>query len=108
METKLLEIRDRATFIPILAIRPTAEGPADDYLLARAGYAGEYGPILLVRISGGSGQSTCDPYDWGDRTFQTAHAYIAEHFDELHPGSVVDVEFILGETASRKVSERLE
>ena len=30
-----------------------------------------------------------------------------EHFDELSDGDVVDVEFILGETTVKKVSERL-
>jgi hypothetical protein len=37
----------------------------------------------------------------------TAHHYIYDHFDELDDGDVVDVEFILGETAIKKVSERL-
>ena len=36
-----------------------------------------------------------------------AHAYIAGHFEELESGAVIDVEFILGETAEAKKSERL-
>ena len=45
----------------------------------------------------------------GERPFTAfagnAHHYIQEHFDELHDGDVVDVEFILGETKAPKVSE---
>jgi len=35
-----------------------------------------------------------------------AHKYIKEHWDELRSGSVVDVEFILGESKEPKASER--
>jgi hypothetical protein len=51
-----------------------------------------------------------DAYEWpGDvRTFRAAHLYVEEHFDEIEDGAVVDVEFILGETAEPKVSERIE
>ena len=38
METKLFEIRDAATFIPIMAVRFTPAGEAEQFLLARAGY----------------------------------------------------------------------
>ncbi len=56
--------------------------------------------------AGGLDRSTCDPFEWGDnRTRLFAHKYIAEHFDELPSGAVVDVEFILGESAAPKLSE---
>jgi hypothetical protein len=44
----------------------------------------------------------------GARTKRVAHNYIAEHRDDLADGDVVDVEYILGETMTRKVSERVE
>lgn len=111
MITKTFEVRDRATFIPVLAIRLRPTDEADRYLIARAGYGtrperqAEY--ILVVRIAGGEGRATCDPYDWGNgsRTLQVAHDHIAKNFDGLPNGAVVDVEYILGETAAPKVSE---
>lgn len=111
MITKTFEIRDRGTFVPVLAIKLEPGNAADRYLLARAGYCltpeeqAQY--VQLVRIEGGNGSSTCDPYDWGGgaRTLRIAHQYIIEHFDALDSGVVVDVEFILGETEAPKVSE---
>ena len=37
---------------------------------------------------------------------KVAHNYIATHWHDLVDGDVVDVEFILGETAEKKISER--
>lgn len=102
MICKLLEVRDRMTFVPVMAVRLEPACEADRHLLARAGYGTrpesqrEY--ILYVKINGGSGASSCDPFDWGDRTHATAHRFIAENFDTLASGDVVDVRFILGET----------
>jgi hypothetical protein len=56
----------------------------------------------------GEGNSSADAYHWGDRTMQTAHIYIDEHFAELNDGDVIDVEFILGESTEKKISERNE
>ena len=39
---------------------------------------------------------------------RTAHEWLREHFDEIEDGGVVDVEFILGERAEPKRSEREE
>jgi hypothetical protein len=36
-----------------------------------------------------------------------AHEWIIEHWAELGDGDVVDVQHILGETATKKVSERV-
>ncbi len=115
MICKTVEIRDRGTFIPALAIRlePTCE--ADRYLLARAGFGllrdtqREY--VLLIENNGGEGQAHCDPHEWhnkGPRTWPFAHQWLIEHFDEIESGAVVDVEFILGETTAPKVSESME
>jgi len=42
------------------------------------------------------------------RTMLEAHRHVAAHWNELQSGDVVDVEFILGETAAPKVSERVD
>lgn len=122
MQTKLLEIRDVGTFIPVMATRLSASSPEQMYLLRRAGY----GPIQRLDPSADGqppyheiepyivlwplvgGHCTYDPYDWPTRarTYPEAHRYIIQHWFELVNGDVVDVEFILGETKKPKVSEQ--
>lgn len=109
MIAKTFELRDAATFVPVLAIRLDPVTEQDRYLLARAGYGraaeAQGGFVMLCGLNGGSDRATSDPYDWDNRTRAVAHQYILEHFDELESGAVVDVEFILGKTAAPKVSE---
>lgn len=112
METKTFELRDRGTFIPVVAINCNLANeadhylnPSDYYLLRRAGYSTGFRCILFGRLEGGS-NFEYDPFDWGDRTFQVAHNYITAHWDSLRSGEVIDVEFILNETQTIKVSEQ--
>lgn len=99
MTTKLLEIRDRHTFIPALAIQVSG---ADGYLLRRAGF--ESPMVYLIALA--TQRCQYDPFSWGNRTMNTAHQYIEAHWDALADGDVVDVEFVLGETPTPKRSER--
>jgi hypothetical protein len=120
MNIKLLELCDRGTFIPIMCIdlNPAisqaplipAHVKAVHYLLRRCGYPCEGGrPIIgMARLTADGQPFNCDPYNWKDRTYQTAHHWIEEHWAELSDGDVVDVEHILGETDERKVSEAAE
>lgn len=112
MQARALEIRDEATFIPALAVNMNPDVTrvgwrAQRYLLRRCGYPCDGKPnIILTRLSG-EGQATNDPYAWVGRTWPVAHNWIIEHWDELRDGDVVDVQFILGETAAPKQSERV-
>ena len=110
MITKLFEIRDRATFIPVLATRIEHENEAQSYLLCCAGLMKPIDPalfyILLCRINSGGGECQILPHNWHGRTMVTAHKHIIENWDQLKDGDVIDVEFILGETHFKKVSER--
>jgi hypothetical protein len=114
MQTKMFEVRDEATFIPVVAVLmvpdllmdPPAKCEAQRYLLRRVGYPMDRPQVVLFRASGG-GHAYSDPYDWPNRTMQVAHLYILEHFDRLTDGDVVDVQFIIGETKAPKVSERV-
>lgn len=114
MITKTFEIRDKSTFIPVLAIKMRPGCEPDRYLFSRAGFGrssaeqDEY--IFLIKIDGGNGKATCDPYDWNasSRTMPIAHEYISKHFQELNSGEVICVEYILGERDTPKISERLE
>jgi hypothetical protein len=104
---KTIEIRDRGTFIPAIAISTAPANEGQRYLLRRAGYAPDGRTIILMSLTDPS-RATYDPHGWpgGARTFPVAHQWISEHFHELEDGAVVDVEHILGETAAPKVSER--
>lgn len=106
MQTKILEIRDRATFIPVLAFATAPTSEAQRYLLARAGFADRQ--IIVLRLSG-IHTAQYDPYQWqgGARTMPIAHLYIRENWDTLSDGDVIDVEFISGERKTKKQSERL-
>lgn len=104
MQVKLLEIRDRMTFLPVYAISTEPSNAGQSYLLRRVGFnTGD--AIILSRLNGES-PSSADAYFWNDRTMQAAHLYIDSNWNDLKDGDVVDIEFILGETIEKKISER--
>jgi len=110
MTTKVLEIRDEGAFIAALAIRMTGDNPIQNYYFWRCGYPSDGSSIMLMMLY--DGKATNDPYEWralgmGPRTLPVAHDWIIDHFDELSDGDVVDVQVILGETSTPKISERL-
>lgn len=111
MQVKLFEVRDRSTFIPVMATKVAAANERQADLLAAAGYGREqrYGDyVILTQINGGRGQSFCDPYDWtAGRTMKVAHQFIHDNFERIEDGFVVDVEFILGETKEPKTAEAI-
>lgn len=113
MTTMLLEVRDVATTIPVLAMRLGSLDEKAKRLLRRAGFGRsdeEHAGYVFVwnMTSGGVPrvtQATTDPFSWSGRTMQEAHRYIRENFSKLKDGDVIDVEFILGETSEPKRSE---
>jgi hypothetical protein len=112
MTAKALEIRDKHTFIPALAVDMNPSNDAQRWLLRRCGYPCDGKPnIILTRLDGnargGDDKPTNDPYDRGGRTWPIAHNWIIGHWDELTDGDVVDVEWILGESPEPKQSVRL-
>lgn len=107
MKAKALELRDRGTFIPLLAVDMNPDGFDQRYLLRRCGYPCDGRPnIAIARLGADGDPLRNDPFAWQGRTFPVGHEWILEHWDELEDGSVVDVEFILGETTTKKESER--
>jgi len=117
MQTKLLEIRDSGTFMPFLAIKLSYENEEERWLLRRAGFSPNgisgyehdsekyilFHPLCTDQIN-------YDVYSWnrGARTVPLAHIYVIDHWNELKSGDVIDVEFNLGETKEKKISERLD
>jgi hypothetical protein len=108
MEVKCLELRDAGTFIPVICIRPTPDNERQRYLLQRDGYRGDDREGCIIMIDAQCRGVSYDPHNWprDPRTKRNAHIYIQEHWYELSDGDVIDVEFILGITATPKISER--
>jgi hypothetical protein len=106
---KLFEVRDRGTLMPVFAFRPRSVpfNEAESWLLARAGFGSCNDSECVVVGCLEVGGAEYDAFAWPGRTMKTAHLHIEKHFDQLHTGEVIDVEFILGETPAPKVSERL-
>lgn len=108
-QVKYFEVRDKATFIPVMAVR-IVDGSQleinerESYLLRRAGYQGNNISCFLCRLDDGVGKA--GSYEWNDRTMTVAHAQIEEKWKYLSTGEVIDVEFILKETYAPKLSER--
>ncbi len=112
METKLFEVLDRMTFVPVICIKLTPADEEERYLCAMAGYGIQAktieGNILYAKLSGG--EMTADPFEKeaGGRTHSVAHQFIEQSWDELKSGDVIDVEFILMESKEKKISQRLQ
>lgn len=113
MQIKILEIRDKATFIPVLTICVTPRRYSEElhkiddyYMKERCGYSCDGHDIILMNL-GHPEKCNNDPYEWGGRTYPVAHNWIITNWDKIKDGDVIDVEFILGETPEIKTSERL-
>src|SRR6266436_1053716 len=106
METKLFEVRDRGTLIPVIAIRLGSRNEAERYLLSRVGYGKtveeQSGYILYAGLEEFDMQY--DAYQQTNRTRQVSHKFIEDNWDNLTSGEVIDVEYILGESCHKKLS----
>lgn len=105
MDTKLFEIRDAGTFVPVMCTLMHSENKSEKYLLERVGYV-DSNLVMMTILT--NNQTKYDFMAWNDRTFQNAHKHIKSFWNMLETGAVVDVEFILGEAEYSKTSERLE
>ena len=110
MQVKVLEIRDEGTFFPMLCINMGwCENEAQHRLLHGVGYPLDGRPNIAVCHARCSyDRITNDPFQHDGRTYPVAHHYIIDHWDELNDGDVVDVQFILGETTTKKKPQHLE
>lgn len=117
----MFEVRDRDTFIPVIATKlsPSSrwnmgiempELKAEKFLLESAGYKDNRAYILLSKIEGGSCKSNYTPFGWDKndgRTMFCAHEFIEKNFDSLESGEVIDVEYLLHETKTKKETQRI-
>jgi len=96
---KRVEIRDRGTFIPAVAFLVSG---VNDPLMERAGF-GIAPLVVLVAVERPEVQ--WDVYSWPGRTMRAAHQWLEENWLDFPNGGVLDVEYILGETAHPKTSQ---
>lgn len=102
MKTKMIEIRDSATCITALAIKTEATSDKELAFFRRGGWGSN--SVILIKCNGEC-IANSDPFEWksrGTRTMFEAHRYIEEHFDELPKCAVVDIQYILGESETKK------
>ena len=106
METKLFEIRDVMTFIPVIAtlIDSNTSDSQSGYLIRTTGY--NTPTILLGRLDGG--KLSYDPHQEIFSGSAEAHEYILNHWFDLNSGDVIDLEYIRGDTKVPKQSQRLD
>lgn len=119
IETKLFEVRDRATTISVIAIKMCAvryswkdtieQAEQERFLLHRVGYnPDEPAMILFANLADEKFYYHPEQHSMHDaRTMVTAHQYIVDRWSSLVSGQVIDVEYILGETNEPKQSEHV-
>jgi hypothetical protein len=128
LETKMFELRDEGTCIPIMAtrmnpIRSVGDNStearwsleAENWLLARSGFGKEGAPprelVIVTNLntwqSGYSGHDVhAGKWQGGPRTLPVAVQYINDNWDKLRSGDVVDVRVALGEQEHPAKSDR--
>lgn len=104
--TKFFEIRDSSTTLPLMVTKLEPVNSDEDWLIKRAMGSKPY-PLFLVTFMS-SDVSHFNIYNWGStgaRTVKTAHEFIEKNFDTLKTGDVIDVQVLLGEKETKKISE---
>jgi hypothetical protein len=109
MITKILEVRDDGTFIPVIAIKMESADPVEAfYIHNRSGFPADGSMVIVMKLDG-EHLAQHNPYNWGySRTMRVAHKHIQATFDTLQTGDVVCVEYLMGERKTPKKSERPE
>lgn len=103
METKIFEVRDRATMMAVMATHTTVgvrEGTREQKLIRRAGFGSGDGLVIVTPLTSAPYKSSYDGYHFGpSRTIgQELIDYIQDNWGALENGELIDVRVILGET----------
>lgn len=114
MLTKTFEIIDKAWSRPVIATKITPWCAADTRLLAQAGIGfnieGRSNIILVTVILDGEGCSRIDAQGWpySPRGLRIAHHYFDFHFDILESGELIDIEYLVGETKTKRIDDTID
>jgi hypothetical protein len=109
LDAKLVEVRDDATCMPVMAIRMKTDDWNDEAKVwgihTRSGYPRDGSGIVMMVLADQRAQ--VDPYGWSDHhTLGLAHHYIYENFDSLKDGDVLDVRVLRKERTVPVESDR--
>lgn len=103
MLTKAFEVLDRHTFIPVMAT--VMDGREDElYIIRAAGFTTLGSKVVVTKLN--CLTSEYDPNVWESRTMINAHRFIEDNFYNIPTGHVIDVEYLLGETETKKGSNK--
>lgn len=100
IESKIFEIRDKGTYIPILAVLMESNDPAENYHLKRFSWS----HIYVFKIANGE---PVFKWEWEGRRISVIYPHITKHWYELQSGSVIDIQVLLGETTEPATSEMI-
>ena len=101
---KYFEVRDRATRIAVAAWRPAPGSEQERWLLGTVGL-GCSTQCVVTRLD--TLETHIDPALWSDpRPMCDCHAVIAQAFDDLRSGAVIDWRVINGEADHPVPSDR--
>jgi len=106
MEVKLFDVIDHDVHVPVVAIRCNPASEGERRLLAYAGYGSETedqsGHVLFIGLHGADLKAGGDL--WQRLNPLDVQACIAAKWDTLYAGSVLDVEFLMGERITPRAS----
>jgi hypothetical protein len=102
METKLFQVRDEGTHIPVMATHVLVT--MEDRELRRAGFAVGRRYTLLTNLATMTTQYDEERWTPG-RTMRLAHLHLNEMFDIYKSGAVIDIEYILGQREAPREPE---
>lgn len=107
METKVFEVRDRATHLGVMCTMMKSDNPNERYELRRGGY-GEMCPMMMMVPLSYPAYATYDEFVIADKLprVDIAFRYIRSNWDALQTGAVVDIRYINGETPEPCKSDR--
>lgn len=96
---RVVEIRDRATFIPALAIKLVPANPEERVLFKEIGYHSVSNPCIILMSLALPSHAARYSGDWrgAARTMPVAHKWIEDNWDLVMDNHVIDVEYILKE-----------
>lgn len=105
---KIVEIRDRATFIPAMAIKMVPDGEIEEFLFKQTGYRNGTCILLIAIEAPWYAARHWDDWKGNERTMPTAHKWIEDNWNSITPCQVIDVEYILKEVDKPCDSSRQE
>lgn len=105
---KIVEIRDRATFIPAMAVKMVPDGGIEEFLFKQIGYRHGNCILLLSLEAPWHSARSSDKWTTGARTMPVAHKWIEDNWNSIVNCQVIDVEFILKEVEKPCESVRKE